>query len=578
MTTPGPPPTAKLLAALERIPLSERPGVGPALHSAGASLQDWLLWCEFLAPPAEYPGIATECAATWTTFPDNQRGRNSDAVFKLAEKYGWIPDPPPPPIEWPEPTFDPRIPDQAEYSDVLPDLMHNAAMAITQLAGCPYSMAATAMLPPLATIAALDFRLAGIAPGHRPLMVNAVCGARSGQRKSSIGDHVMKPITANDDDILRRWRAAKSKWYAYNAEDKKANPQDKPTETEPIQVQEDSTIEALAYALTQGQTSQIQYLTELGTVSKGWSGSSSQRGRTYQVYNALWDGRGATIRRARDRQTILVRNRLLSKLIMGQRNPVTDWLLNVEANDGYAARTLLCFQSARADLPPPLSIEERRAQETTLNEYNRILTEAVRSQTVGAEYEKRDDDTRWSIINLDLESYGEFQAHYAYHDECSAIAEDDHDMLMASWHARATEHAQRIAGLFAALRSYQTTGQGQDIAMTVAEARAGIALADWYCDEMQRVGDVTMATEEADDALKIWQTLGEAIRDGNKDIKHDVDGQITANVNRLITQRIRPLRNDPARRHRATQRLEIDGLLQAIPGRKSQWLINPAAK
>ncbi len=81
---------AKLLAALELIPFERSGDVGKALYAAGYDLNEWLLWGDWLAP-GEYPEIAPECTTAWGDFPTADRGRNPNAVFELAEEYGWIP-------------------------------------------------------------------------------------------------------------------------------------------------------------------------------------------------------------------------------------------------------------------------------------------------------------------------------------------------------------------------------------------------------------------------------------------------------------------------------------------------------
>ena len=83
--------TAKLEAALNLIPLDASDRLGQALHAAGCPLDEWLAWCEF-RDPDRFPALAAECRTAWAQFPESQAGRNPNAVFDLAEEFGWIPD------------------------------------------------------------------------------------------------------------------------------------------------------------------------------------------------------------------------------------------------------------------------------------------------------------------------------------------------------------------------------------------------------------------------------------------------------------------------------------------------------
>ena len=85
--------TAKLDAALNLIPLDASDRLGQALHAAGCPLDEWLAWCEFRAATKDdYVRLAAECRTAWAQFPESQAGRNPNAVFDLAEEFGWIPD------------------------------------------------------------------------------------------------------------------------------------------------------------------------------------------------------------------------------------------------------------------------------------------------------------------------------------------------------------------------------------------------------------------------------------------------------------------------------------------------------
>ena len=92
MTTPAT-STAKLEAALNLIPLDASDRLGQALHAAGCPLDEWLAWCEFRAATKDdYVRLAAECRTAWAQFSQAQAGRNPNAVFDLAEEFGWIPD------------------------------------------------------------------------------------------------------------------------------------------------------------------------------------------------------------------------------------------------------------------------------------------------------------------------------------------------------------------------------------------------------------------------------------------------------------------------------------------------------
>ena len=83
--------STKLEVALSLIPYDERDAVGQALHAIGCDLDIWLDWVAFKAPNA-VTWEQRQCTAAWADFPADRAGGNPNAVFAIAEKYGWIPD------------------------------------------------------------------------------------------------------------------------------------------------------------------------------------------------------------------------------------------------------------------------------------------------------------------------------------------------------------------------------------------------------------------------------------------------------------------------------------------------------
>ncbi len=487
--------------------------------------------------------------------------------------------PPPPPIEWPEPTFDPQIPDQAEYPiHALPPLMADACDALYQMAGSPLPMAGTVVLTAFAAVAQADYVLYGLDPEGVPLSIYAVCAAPPAQRKSSTAKHMLVPIREGSQAAVRRWESVSRNWQAMDANGRKGSPDLAPAKMAPYMIRSDATIEALAQRLAGGRVAQMQYLSEIVKLTGGWSGREAGREKTYGDYADLWDGEPVQIIRARDGLEIDVHNRRLSTLYMGQPKPVADWVLHPGAESGYAARVLLAYQTGLSGLPPDLDRTALREAIAMLDGLRRVMTEALRQQNDGIEYASHQSPAR-SSITLDLEAHGLMRAFLETEQVLAETAFGDDDALMAMWHGRSVGQAQRIAGLFAALRAYQTQALGNEVVMTRDEAQNGIDLAEWYGNELKRVASMRMSTELAEDAMTIWRAIGNAIRSPmKKHIGQNADGELEGNVRQIAHQCKKALKNDPSRRNAAIQLLEIEGLIEAVPGKKSRWLIHPGAE
>ena len=477
--------------------------------------------------------------------------------------------------DWPEPTLDALIPPQAPYPDCLPPVLAIAVDALYRLAGAPASMAATCLLSSLAGTAQYDYALQGIAPGRLPLSLFAICSAPTGQHKSTVGRLVMQPYEDADERSERHWEQVKKSWSAMAPDYRKQNPDQQPAPRSPQVLRGDATIQALYRRLAGGRRAQVQYLSEIISVTGGWSGKKDQRAKTYHDFASIWDGARVHIDRTSEDTEITIHGRYLTTLYMGQDRPVLDWIMDPMAANGYSPRILLSFQTDLPELPPDLSRDEKAQSLRDLDGINRIIAETLHQQNDGIELSSYQHPPR-ATASLDLTSHALMRGHYEESHLLGVTAHVSHDLLMAGWHNRATEHAQRLAALLGVLRAYQTTGRGHDITIQEHEARAGIALADWYGDELRRVGDLAMANEEASDALEAWRSIGSAAL-SRSGMVADVDGILIGNIRRILSQNHRTFRNDFTRRDIAIARLETEGLLERVPRKKAQWLIHPKA-
>lgn len=482
-----------------------------------------------------------------------------------------------PAIEWPEPTLDARIPDQAPYPlHKLPPVVQDAVDALYELTGANPAMAGTALLAGLAGVAQLDYVVQGIGP-DLPLQVYAICAAPTGQRKSSTLGEVKKIFDQADTAVGLRWRDAKAWWSHADKAARDDNPDRAPARSSPQVLRSDATIEALMQCLAEGRPAQWQYLTELVTLTDGWSGKSANRPKTMHDYAALWDGTGIHVNRVRDQTDYTITGRYLSCLFFGQPGPFASWVMDPAAANGYAQRLLVSYQADLEDLPPDLSRQERADAKRRFNGIERIMAEALRRQNDGVEFAGYRTPER-ANITLDLEAHGMMRSYLETEYVLVATANGDGDTVMAGWHNRSTEHAQRIAGLLTALRGYQTVSPGSDLTMTPDEAQAGIDLADWYGNELRRVASMSMATQEANDALIAWRAIGDAVYSGAKGVSTDAEGELVVGLRSLLTLGWRSFRTDPDRRNDAIRRLETEGLVEPIPGQRGKWLVHPAAR
>ena len=448
-------------------------------------------------------------------------------------------------MEWPEPTLDPHIPEQEPYpADALPPLMADACEALYQMAGSSLPMAGTVVLTSFAAVAQADYVLHGLDPEGVPLSIYAVCAAPPTQRKSSTAKHMLVPIREASQSAVRRWESVTRNWQAMDAAGRKGSPDLAPAKMAPYIIRSDATIEALAQRLAGGRDAQLQYLGEIVKLTGGWSGREAGREKTYGDYADLWDGEPVQIIRARDGLEIDVYNRRLSTLYMGQPKPVADWVFHVGAEAGYAARVLLAYQTDLSDLPPDLDRAGLRDAVNLLDGIRRVMSEALRQQNDGIEYASYLAPSR-SPITLSLEAHGLMRSFFETEHVLAETAFNDGDGLMAMWHGRSVGQAQRIAGLFAALRAYQSQARGVEVVVSPEEAENGIVLTEWYGGELARAASMRMSTEVTEDATIIWRALGNAVQSPmGKHVNQNVEGEWEGNVSQIALQARRALRSD----------------------------------
>ena len=574
MTTPAA-STARLDAALNLIPLDASDRLGQALHAAGCPLDEWLAWCEFRAATKDDDvRLAAECRTAWAQFSQAQAGHNPNAVFDLAEEFGWIPyrdyvsnGRNPRPVgrdDYPDlerilaPTaFKPqRIPQQPFPVHCLPDLMQDAVAAASIITSRPAAPCAAVALTCAAAVFQAEYRYTTDRWGVQVISLYTIISAPPGQGKSEISRLFMPPFRGTDATLSAAYAAAQQKWDDMEPADRRRNRSENPKRIQPDILCSDATIEALARQLTHGRAAMLQVMTEGSTLVGGWSGSADNVMATLGRYNTLWEGESIDVLRMRDGGTYKTPpGRTLSKIIMGQRQ-VLDWALDPRAAFGYSARILLTKDDAPDEVCDGNTDHDQAHQD--IKRFNDVLRAALRRQNADIELA---NTPPWPLIGISPDPIAD-----AYFQESLAndraltgpdLADDEAD-LVAQWQRRRTQIASRITAVCAA---FNAASAGYNGPMTIDRhaAQQGMEIADWFHGELGRCIAASGYTEETADAQKAWETINSKLGDRGQ-----------GNVRETLRKKA-PFIKDTARLERAIKWLETASAIQRIPEKRAQW-------
>ncbi|MFG0319483.1 MAG: DUF3987 domain-containing protein [Planctomycetota bacterium JB042] len=293
------------------------------------------------------------------------------------------------------------------------------------------------------------------------------------------------------DREFKAWKGAGTKSRGKKAESPRTD--DPPVPPEPPhrerRIVEDATVEAIAPILKNSPRGLLLHRDE----ASGWLDSLNEykkRGGDTARWNAMYDGGTLSVdRKGGDAPSILVRRACVSILGGIQPGVLARRMTEDAVESGLFARCLLTM--------PPRSVKawnDREVGEGLL----RRMAETFRSLFgLGM---TQDEAGHTSPIELTFTAKGRelWKEHVDRHGETGATLTG----ADASWWAKLEGVAARLALILALVRDPKTRTVGEE------DVQAGIAIADWWADEIDRVR--ALLTE--DEAARRTKALVELIR------------------------------------------------------------------
>ena len=351
----------------------------------------------------------------------------------------------------------------------------------------------------------------------RPLSLNLLTVAYSGDRKSSSDNEAQRPIRMREatlreqyDAKIADFRISQAAWAAQKRKiendravetvaDRKAElsalgPEPIPPIL-PILLAPEPTIEGLAKTWVQAPGSLGLFSSEGGQLTGGHGFSPEHRLRTAAGLSVLWDGNGMRRVRAADGLTDL-RGRRLAAHIMIQPDAAAAFLSDPVLRDqGLLSRFLIAAPASLGGTR--LFRETKEADELTIRRYVRLVLDLL--ETAWPHGEQANELTP-RPLTLSAEAK---RVWIAFHNATErAISSEGPLHRIRDSAAKAAEQAARIAGVLTVISDPRASEIDID-AMT-----GGSELATWYLGEAARLADAALL----DPALKNAQALLEWLR------------------------------------------------------------------
>jgi hypothetical protein len=372
----------------------------------------------------------------------------------------------------------------------------------------------------VASLAAMPLANVRLPTGDvRPLSLNLVTIAKSGERKTTSDKKALLGIEARSDE-LRQERALKARTFgaalaAHNAQyqiiktNRKITLEQRRTQLEalgpapalpplPIFTSHDLTVEGLLKSWNDLQPVHGLFTSEGGVLVNGAAMSDDLKMRTAGVLSSLWDVGCFTKLRAGD-GVLEVRGKRLAVHLMIQPNFVGPLLGDPELRgQGFLSRFLLAWPPSKIGSRPFQSIDT--ASEKSIGRFGATIHSLLRRPYTlrnGNELEPR-------TLEIKPESKA-FEIWRDYHDEVDRqLKEGARHGDQTDVGSKSAEQAGRIAGVLTILAN-------PNAPYVTAEAMAGgVSLARWYLDEALRLENGNVLNPELADAARLLKWLQEA--------------------------------------------------------------------
>ncbi|WP_310498473.1 YfjI family protein [Sandarakinorhabdus sp.] len=416
------------------------------------------------------------------------------------------------------PLFRALPPGAAFPVDALPDPLAGAIRAISGKVECPEAIAAGSVLAvaSLGVQGHADVQFPLDAVGVKPTSLFVLTVAESGSRKTSADRLAMAPVAAHEREMAMgyvalshehscaraAWEAAKRKCLSDKKVDQggmaarlKALGQEPAPPMMPILTVADPTLQGLERAFKTAPAALGLFSDEGGKMLGGWSMQSDNKASTLGGLNALWDG-GPIKRMRAGEESASLHGRRLALHLMFQPVLAPRLLADREAIDtGLTARMLV--SAPHVPFGHRFGREVTPADTAALGRFNDAI-----ASLLSRPYETVGGDPRHLAPRKLSFAPDAAIAWKGYSRRCEARqGEGEVWERMRGWGSKAAEHAGRIAGVLAMLRSAETHQ------ITAADLDAGIVLAEFYAGEMLRLQEAAALNPDLVAAEKVLAFL-----------------------------------------------------------------------
>ena len=399
-------------------------------------------------------------------------------------------------FDGPLPLFPPMPKPEPFPIEALGPVLSPAAAAIARKVQVPEAIAAQSVLA-AASLAAQAHADVLLPYGQtRPISLNFVTVARSGDRKSTADNEALWPVRKHEEKLRQQHDAEHRAWSiahaAWSAEKRKIEVDRNrtfeqrrvdlvelgPEPTRPLHpflTSPDPTVEGLAKAWAHAPAALGIFTAEGGQFIGGHGMSQDHRLKTAAACSEIWDGRPIKRIRAMDGVSIL-HGRRLSMHLMVQPDAAAQFLSDPLLRDqGLLSRVLVAAPETIAGerLYRDVAPEDNAA----IKAYGARLL-SILEAPLPLQYGKANElAPRTLRLSAEAES-----AWRKFHDHVEIQCGTGGELrLIQDFAAKAAEHVARIAGVLTILEDIRASEIGLEA------MRCAIALVDWYIAEALRL-------------------------------------------------------------------------------------------
>ena len=371
----------------------------------------------------------------------------------------------------PQPLSRPVAPAQPYPLDALGPIIEQAASAIEELVQAPAAICAQSVLAACAYTAQQQIDVVMPTGSQKPVSVFFLSVGATGERKSAVDDHAMRPLVRHQKALQQQYQAEMKVFRSTKNDKDKAV--DRPLNFS-ILVQE-PTFEGLCKLLAEGQPNVGLMSDEGGAFLNSHAMNGDNKIRTATGLSSLWDGRPISRPRAsQSNETLFGRRAGLH--LMVQPGVASGFTTDAVLRDqGLMSRILVARPKStqgtrqwRDPSPQAASI---------LREYSSLL-EALLAEPMPLEKGERNVlDPR--PVRLDQDAAKAFKAFYT--DIESEVAQGQRFAAISGLANKAPEHAARLA----AVQTFITDPTAYAIGVDAFDR--AVSLVRYYLDEALRL-------------------------------------------------------------------------------------------